>query len=55
MDIEGSSLGVKRPENETNHSPENKNAWSFACTPPYVFMAWSRERFSFYTNLIIPN
>jgi len=34
-------LGVKRPRRETDHSPpfEVKNEWSYASTPPYVFMA----------------
>jgi hypothetical protein len=38
------SLGVKRPEREADHLPpssaEVKNAWSYASTPQYVFMAW---------------
>jgi hypothetical protein len=36
--------GVKRPGREANHLPpcsaEVKNVWSYASTPPYVFMAW---------------
>jgi len=36
------SPGVKRPGHEANNSPspsaEVKNAWSYAFTPPYVFM-----------------
>jgi len=36
--------GVRRPKCEADHSPpssnEVKNAWSYASTPPYVFMAW---------------
>jgi len=39
----GSFLAVKRPGRETDHSPpsctEVKNAWSYTCTPPYVFEA----------------
>jgi hypothetical protein len=35
---------VKRLERETDHSPpsnaEVKNAWCYASTPQYVFMAW---------------
>jgi hypothetical protein len=38
------SLGVKRPVRETDHSPpfnaEVKNAWIYASTPQYTFMAW---------------
>jgi hypothetical protein len=38
------SLGVKRPGREADLSPpssaEVKNAWSYTCTPEYVFMAW---------------
>jgi hypothetical protein len=38
------SLGVKRPGRATDHSPpssaEVKNAWNYAFTPQYVFMAW---------------
>jgi hypothetical protein len=34
---------VKRPGRERHHSPtssaEVKNAWSYASTPPYVFVA----------------
>jgi len=36
------SLGIKRPRRE-DYSPQSsaefKNAWSYASTPPYVFMA----------------
>jgi hypothetical protein len=50
------SLGVKRPGREADHSPpssaEVKNAWSYTCTPQYVFMAWClvkhRDNFTFY-------
>jgi len=35
---------VKRVEDETDHSPlssaENKNAWGYTSTHPYVFMTW---------------
>jgi hypothetical protein len=35
-------LEVEQPRRETDHSPpssaENKNAWSYSSTPPYVFM-----------------
>jgi hypothetical protein len=35
---------IKRPGREADHSPtsraEVKNAWSYSCTPLYVFMAW---------------
>jgi len=35
---------VKQPGREANHSSpssaENSNAWSYASTPPYVFVAW---------------
>jgi hypothetical protein len=38
------SLEVRRPGREADHSPpfsaEVKNAWSYAFTPQYVFMAW---------------
>jgi hypothetical protein len=38
------SLGVKRPERESDHSPpsnaEVRNAWSYTSIPQYVFMAW---------------
>jgi len=36
-------LRLKRPEREADHSPTNaiiKNAWSYASTSPYIFMAW---------------
>jgi hypothetical protein len=37
-------LGVKRSGREADHSSppiaEVKNAWSYASTPPYIFMAW---------------
>jgi hypothetical protein len=37
------SLGVKRPEDEADHSPptsaEVKNTWIYTTTPPHVFMA----------------
>jgi hypothetical protein len=39
-----SSLGVKRPRGEADHShsstAEVKNAWSSTSTPQYVFMTW---------------
>jgi len=49
------SSGVKRPEREAELSPtftaEVKNAWSYICTPPYVFMTWffvkPRDNFTF--------
>jgi len=38
------SLGVKRPECETDNSPpssaEVRNAWSVTSTPQYAFMTW---------------
>jgi len=38
------SLGVKRPGREAYHSSpcvvEDKKAWSYISTPPYVFMVW---------------
>jgi hypothetical protein len=55
------SLGVKRPERETDHSPpfsaEVKYAWSYASTPQYVFIAWCldkhRDNFTFLTLPLI--
>jgi len=39
-----SGYRVKRPRREPDQSPpsraEVKNAWSYSCTPPYVFMTW---------------
>jgi hypothetical protein len=39
-----SSLEVKRPAREADHSPqssaESKNAWSYTSTPQYVLTAW---------------
>jgi hypothetical protein len=39
----GSSLGVKRPEREADHSrptsAELKNTWIYIATSPYAFMA----------------
>jgi len=36
--------GVKRPRREDGHSPpsssEVRNAWSYTCITPYVFMVW---------------
>jgi hypothetical protein len=36
--------GVKRPGREADHSHsssiEVKNAWSYTCTHPHVFVAW---------------
>jgi hypothetical protein len=48
-------LGVKLAGSEADHSPpssaEVKNAWSYASTPQYVFMAWClvkhRDKFIF--------
>jgi hypothetical protein len=40
----GSSLGLKRPGCESDHShppsAEVNNAWSYTSAPKYVFMAW---------------
>jgi len=42
--MEDTSLGVKRPVCEADHSPppsaEVKTVWSYNSTPSYVFMAW---------------
>jgi hypothetical protein len=44
MSTRDSSLGVKRPGREADHSlpssAEVKNAWSCTSTRQYVFMAW---------------
>jgi hypothetical protein len=44
MGTRGSSLGVKWPGREADHSlpsdAEVKNAWNYTSIPPYVFMAW---------------
>jgi hypothetical protein len=56
------SLGVKRPECEADNSPPSsakvKNAWSYASTTQYVFMAWClvkhRDNFTF-TDVILEN
>jgi hypothetical protein len=44
MDTGGIFPRIKRPENEAHHSPlssaEVRNAWSYASTPPYAFIAW---------------
>jgi hypothetical protein len=44
MGTGGPSLGVKRQGREVDHSlassAEVKNGWSYASTPPSVFMAW---------------
>jgi hypothetical protein len=53
------SLGIKRPERETDHSPpysgEVKNAWSYTSDPQCVFMAWRvvkrRDNFTLIFNL----
>jgi hypothetical protein len=40
----GSSLELKRPGRETDHSPPSsadiQNAWNYASTPQYAFVAW---------------
>jgi hypothetical protein len=49
------SAGIKQPEHEADRffpsSAEDKNAWSYASTPPYVFIAWysvkQRDKFIF--------
>jgi hypothetical protein len=61
MGTGGSSLGVKRPERDTDHSysssAEVKNAKSYTSTLPYVFMAWClvkhRGNFTFTSTLLI--
>jgi hypothetical protein len=44
MGTPGSFQGVKRQRRQVNHShqssTEDKNAWSYISTSPYVFMAW---------------
>jgi hypothetical protein len=56
-----SSLGVKRPGREVDHSApsgaEVKNAWSYTSTPQYVFMAGClvkhRNNFIFYLTFTL--
>jgi hypothetical protein len=44
MGTRGTSLGVKRPGREADHSSPSsakvKNEWSYTSTPQYAFMAW---------------
>jgi hypothetical protein len=44
----GSSLGLKRPGHEGDHSSpssaEVNNAWSYISTPQYAFNAWCLEK-----------
>jgi hypothetical protein len=55
------SSGVKLPGREANHSPppsaKVKNAWSYICAPPYVFMVWCiikhRDNFTFTCIIIV--
>jgi hypothetical protein len=50
------SLGLKRQDREADYTPpftvEVKNAWNYASTPKYVFMAWylvkHTDSFTFY-------
>jgi len=55
--------GVKLPGREADHSPQAsakvKNAWSYTCIPPYVFMAWClvkhREKFTIAFFILVQN
>jgi len=55
MGTKGSFPGIKRPGREADHSlPSSayiKNAWSYASTPQYAFMAWCS--FKAQRNLLI--
>jgi hypothetical protein len=56
MGTRGSFPGVKRLGREADHSPPSsvavKNAWIYASTPQYAFMAWcsvkAQEQFYLY-------
>jgi hypothetical protein len=50
---------VKRPVRKANHSfpssAEVKNAWSYSCTLPYIFIAWGLVKHRFISIASVNN